>query len=713
MTAWAAGFTGQGITVGVIDSGVDAENIEFAGRFHPLSTDVTTGGRGFDDTDTDGHGTNVAAVIAAARNDRATVGLAYDATILALRADRPGSCTDTSVPEDEQGCRYGDTAIAAGIDRAIAAQARVINISLGGSTPGVALRLAVARAAAAGIIIVVSAGNDGGSTEAGIDPTQPDPFAQGLQQAGVGLVIIAGSHGENDAFAASSNRAGNFASVFLTARGDRVCCDYENGDLRRETRPDGTFVFLISGTSFAAPQISGAAALLAQAFPNLTGRQIVELLLTRAREAGDVGVDATYGRGILDLARAFAPAGSLRVAGSTAVLDPTRPVGGLSGPMGDAGSSTRADALVLDAYDRVYAADLGQMLGNAVRRPQLAPALATGARSFSASAGDAAVMLTTLPSTAAFTDGVGRNPFDDRRARLLAGAVAARIGPRTQLAFALAREATGVLAAGTSSPGGFLVADRADSLRLVGVQPRNAAALARGLGQGWQMVAGVDAGTVSDGRFGRDPRDLLSLDERYRYARTRAALSGAVGPVQVELGASLLDEQRSVLGARFAGVLDGAAGRTLFADASLMWGPASGWWIGADMRRGRTAIARSGFVNGGTIITGAWSVEAGRHGAVVPGDTLALRLAQPLRVDAGGLRLSVPVDYDYATQLAANGERMLTLSPSGREHVAELAWTVPVTGGSLSFNSYWRTAPYHIATAPDDLGLAMRLMLGF
>ena len=91
---------------------------------------------------------------------------------------------------------------------------------------------------------------------------------------------------------------------------------YQDGEIYTETQDGSEFVYVINGTSFAAPQISGAAALLAQAFPNLSGREIVSLLLYNARYAGASGTDSVYGRGILDIGSAFQPSGVTTLAGS-------------------------------------------------------------------------------------------------------------------------------------------------------------------------------------------------------------------------------------------------------------------------------------------------------------------------------------------------------------------------------------------------------------
>ena len=98
VSAWQRGATGTGRTIAVIDTGIDLDSPEFAGRIHPDSRDVA-GGRSVDGEDD--HGTNVSLVAAAARNNQGILGIAFDARVLALRADRPGSCgSDTRSRQD-------------------------------------------------------------------------------------------------------------------------------------------------------------------------------------------------------------------------------------------------------------------------------------------------------------------------------------------------------------------------------------------------------------------------------------------------------------------------------------------------------------------------------------------------------------------------------------------------------------------------------------
>jgi subtilisin family serine protease len=94
LAAYDRGFSGSGITVAVIDSGVNPALAEFSGRISPASRDVAAARALADER---GHGTSVTGILLAARNGVNMHGVAPQATLLALRADTPGSC-------DDQGC---------------------------------------------------------------------------------------------------------------------------------------------------------------------------------------------------------------------------------------------------------------------------------------------------------------------------------------------------------------------------------------------------------------------------------------------------------------------------------------------------------------------------------------------------------------------------------------------------------------------------------
>ena len=96
-------------------------------------------------------------------------------------------------------------------------------------------------------------------------------------------------------------------------------------------------------------------------------------------------------------------------------------------------------------------------------------------------------------------------------------------------------------------------------------------------------------------------------------------------------------------------------------------------------------------------------------------DSIGLRIAQPLRVERGGFAILLPTAYDYATATATDTLNRLSLSPSGREIDAELSYGSTLLAGNawVGGNLFYRRQPGHIASAPDDLGAAVRFSLGF
>ena len=705
ISAYTAGATGKGILVGVVDTGINQASQEFTGRISTASRDF--GGNGTF-SDEDGHGTAVSAVALAAKNDLETHGIAFDATLLTLRADKTGSCATEDPAVKDSGCKFDTNAIAAAINHAVDSGARVINLSLGGGGVGTAVRNAVARAAAAGIVIIVSAGNEGESTEAGIDPNNPDLFAQGVAAAGNGRVIIAGSVGtatDQSEISAFSNRAGASQNIYLTALGYRV----------RAPGKDGT-VFLWSGTSFSAPQIAGAAALLAQAFPNLTGAQIVSILLTSGRDAGAPGVDAIYGHGILDIARAFQPSGTTTMAGSKQPVDPTADSGTLSSPMGDAFAGGSTQAIILDEYNRAFGLDLART----VRAPgpdlKLAPALSVAQRQLSASSPALSVSLTVVAGSNTVLYGAQTlTPTDAEQARVLAGSVMMQLNPKTRLAFGIRRGSDGLSAAleGRSQPA-FLVGESARGQMGFGLRPASGVAVRHDIGGGVGLTARAETG-LAQVRESRPFESLRNPLADYRYSIVGAGLDKSLGAARFALNGEMLDEDETVLGARFGALYGGKGARSAFVDAGARVDIGAGWALGGAWRQGWTWANAGGNIVGGSLLkSSAWSIDASKSGVFGRDDSFALRVAQPLRVSAGGLKLNLPVGYDYATLETEFGIRTLNLAPTGREIDVEGVYGVPVGATArLTANAYYRSDPGNIAALGDDIGGAIRFTLGF
>lgn len=713
ITPWAAGYSGTGVTIGVIDSGIDTTSPEFAGRIAASSRDVVDSSRGLDNADDD-HGTQVAMTAAAARDSTGVVGIAWNANIAMYRADSIGSCATKVDTDPKSGCKFNDVAIAAGVNAAVAGGAKVINISLGGGTAGAQLRGAIANAASNGVVVIVSAGNDGDSTEAGVDPTNPDPFATGLRMAGNGNVIIAGSVNSANAFSAFSNKAGTEAVWFLSARGERVCCVYENGVLKIVTNPDGTrSQYVVSGTSFSAPQIAGAAALLRQAFPNLTAVQVVDLLLRTALDAGDPGTDAIFGRGVLNITAAFAPQGATTLAGGTTAMPLGDTTGVTSAPMGDAGQrGNLINGIVLDGYGRAYQVNFSAGFRSAQVQPRLGPALEretrfidVGTDSVSLSFQvDAKGRVARMP----WTGQLRLTPHDAVVSRVLAARVSARVAPDSGIAFAFSQGSDGLVAhlQGRSRPAFLIARSPLDDVGFGRDESFSFAGRHR-FGQ-WGLTIGAEHGAAisaapvlteasSLGQRRLDPAQRLSVSFDRRF-----------GDFDAALGASWLGEQRTVLGARFHEGFGPGGANSLFLDANGEWRIAEGWRLGAAWRGGLTWANTGGSIAPGSrLTTSAWAIDLTRQNTLRSGDSLGLRISQPLRVESGGLTFSLPVGYSYSSLQPTYGLVPLSLVPGGREVNAELLWRAPLLTGSAMVSLFYRKDPGHYAALRDDQGAAV------
>lgn len=687
LSAYDAGYTGAGVTAAIVDGGIDTSNSEFAGRISPAS--AAFGGNATIQ-DEGGHGTAVAAVLGAARNGSVVEGIASDATLLIARTDTPGTCAKGD-------CEHDDTNIAAGVDLAVTNKARVINVSLGGEAASPVLVDAFGRATAAGIVVVIAAGNDSAAN--------PNAFALIANNDAIarGLVIIAGATGTNGQIASFSDRAGSGQTHFLAADGERLLTYDQTGTQ-----------FLYTGTSFSAPLIAGAVALLAQAFPTLTGAQIVQLLYDSAYDGGTAGIDATYGRGVLDLAGAFKPRGTTSLAG-TRIAVSTSDNGTTSAPMGDAGGRPGAggQAVILDGYGRAYGLALGATLRQAAPVLRLAPELGTQRRTISGGTPDGGTVLALTigrDGEAARIAPLALDARDAAAARATAGFVATRIDRETSAAIGFS---TGSATLATRLAGEadlpFLVADRPGETMGFDTRPGQSLALRRAFGR----LALAVTGETGDALVARAP----GLAARrgyvgYGYTQAGVAVERRLGALTLGAGLSRLDERHTVLGARFGAAFGQRGATTDFADATATLAPGGGWRLDARWRRGWTRSGAGGAaLAGGRFATSAFSLDLARRG--VFGGQLAFRVAQPLRVARGGFALTLPTGYDYAgAGVTATTVQRLDLAPQGRERDVEAAWQRPLGFGWLTANLYWRRDPGNVATLPDDRGIALRYTLG-
>uniref|UniRef100_A0A832I4N2 Peptidase S8 n=1 Tax=Pseudothermotoga hypogea TaxID=57487 RepID=A0A832I4N2_9THEM len=275
---WSAGYKGTGVIVAVIDTGVNGTHPDLVGRVL-TGYDARTG-ENFSpnsDSDTHGHGTHCAGIIAAAIGGGKVVGLAPEVYIMPVRIFDPSY--------------VGDINTAAGIVWAVENGAQVLSNSWGGPGYSETIKRAVDYALRRNVVVVFSAGNDYS------DQSWHYPSAY------TGVIGVAATTA-NDKVTSFSSR-GEYVSV--GAPGEHVLSTYHVNALLGQP-----YVFM-SGTSMACPYVSAAAALLKQKYPQANCYQIRKLLEMTAVDIESPGYDVASGHGRIDPKAALG-------------LDPSKPV---------------------------------------------------------------------------------------------------------------------------------------------------------------------------------------------------------------------------------------------------------------------------------------------------------------------------------------------------------------------------------------------------
>ena len=343
--AYARGYTGQGVTVGIIDTGIDPTHEAIAGKLHTnsgvASNSCPNGTCSFSAIrDTASHGTAVGGVIAAARLGNRMHGVAYEAELLAIGIQlgagtpeyRPVSLSNPGSFRslDEQG---------QGVYRRIGSATRIVNHSFGYEGVVTDYTAAEYRAAfgrtvdslvqagtpdAEKIILVWAAGNSYGKRDARGNPA--DASSPNLTAATPHYFPELRSHfisvvatDRYGVIAEYSNRCGVAADYCIAAPGSGI-----HGPAARS----GNHYLTASGTSLATPQVAGALALMEEAFRGQLGStEMVSRLFAAADKTGIYADQDIYGQGLLDIEKATRPIGAMSASLSHALDGPSLALG--------------------------------------------------------------------------------------------------------------------------------------------------------------------------------------------------------------------------------------------------------------------------------------------------------------------------------------------------------------------------------------------------
>lgn len=674
------GILGEGVIVAMLDTGLNLANPEFSNNSRILRGYNAVDGSS-DITDNLNHGTHTTGILAAPGNGTGMYGVAPEASVLMIKVFNGGTAAASAINR--------------GIDYAAANGARVINLSLGATSPtGDASLRAVA--AANNAVMVVAAGNDSAS-----NPNWPSRYAK--ESWANGTMIVVGAVDANKRLASFSNKAGDTAQYYLVAPGVNIISSY------------GTGYAYLTGTSMAAPAVSGAAALITGYWPYLHANQVAAILLNTADDLGAPGVDAVYGRGMLNVNRALSPIGSYtyRTANGSRTTVPLNTTGvvstrpSVSTPSAFQGLKTE----VFDEYGRNYTSDEGAALsGRSVMT--LNSVLGRPDRML-----DAAEQV--LSSGSRLTRLQSRQTEVQQSLRVSANNQSGEPWnhiQHTDASVVMLRQATGLtLSAGDGGLSGMSLglmgsglasrlsgADSALGNPLLGFAPNHQfAAMALPLGHHWTGRVAAARSKAYDAASG----DVNLMELSYEN-----------GTQAVNVSAGQLTEQ-GMLGGYSKHLLGlnqqtGTNGVTV----SGAWALNAKWTVtGAVSRTHTGAPSASGMLMAGTDVRAdGYGIGLVRQDNWRADDRLSFTINAPLRARSGTLTYSVVTGVNESTGDPIYGTHTVNLSPTAREWTAETRYVTRLsTTSSVSAVAALRVHPDHDGSAPSQLALGVRFNQAF
>lgn len=663
---------GEGVLIGVIDDGIDPTHPELVGRIDTVnSVDIVPGRNAL--TTTLSHGSELSSLMVGNFNGAQTVGVAYGARVLAIRADNGAG-------------GFNSNNLAAAVNYAVASGVDLINFSLGSSSPSSPeFQAALSNATANGVIVVASAGNDG--------PFATQPIYPGFLATdaaiGKGLILIAGGTNPDGSFNTRSNVAGSAANSYLVAPGWEIlvpdfgpagavpgfqeCGLGPNGDLCR-----------IQGTSYASPHVTAAAAIIMSAFPGLTPQQVVQVILQSTNDLGVTGIDSTYGWGSLNLARAFQPIGTVAapLTASTSAT-PLTPLGEVGPAFGDGFDRQTAAWTVagFDAFGRTFDIDLSR---NWLRRED-------AWRGVSAEA--PALWRRRAAANGAFVD----MAFDDGAApESLRPAIddADRLRDAMRVDFALAPGLSGQYAHGGAQVSSRLLHSFAGIAQSAGAE--TSVSLSKTLGDAARIAFTSASGEGPDAQ-----------------ARSNqvTALTGSLnlGVLALDLTAGRLSEAEGVLGLRTSSTFGApSGGETQYLNVAGRYALQGPWAFAFSAESGEAELGGAWLRVSDPLRTSAFALELQRDLGDWGG--LSFALSQPLRVESGAVSFAAPAADQFGLSSLRYEERSIDPAPSGRE-LRLGAFYRYAAGDAVSFSAgaVLVSDPGHIADADDAFALSIGL----
>lgn len=685
-TVESAANWGRGQLIGIVDSGIVASNYMFAtGQISVASSAcaAVTFKCSNGVTDDNGHGTAVASIAAGSTKTPYAISYGgYNTPAGSFIGVAPSANIVAEKVLAASGSAYS-TDVANGIRRAADAGASVINLSVsyGNTTDLVA---AVNYAAAKGAFIVWSGGNSAAALLNGAN-------SSGLSDAAIKRLIIAGSVNSSGAKSSFSNTPGSAAFIsgsgartayidrWIMAPGENILAPYVLGTQNA--------YYLWSGTSMAAPIITGSLVLLESAWPILkTNGTAANLLLATASDLGAKGHDSTFGTGLANLQTAFNPYGVLAVTKANGQsIAVTSLTGGLitSGALGSLSTiqSALASYTAFDTYSRNFSVNLSGLIKSPTTVATTNP-LPTNIYqkpvAIKFNGGELAVSLQPTTSAMQHIGEFGYNADLDQ--------------PRIA-GFALYTNSAGAIAGfGQGSSNSFTFAkalydDEAMAMQFNEFDKTSAFSVAQGgghfsygsrIGDGMRLAVSYGSTTQSPVSLpGLVPQSFqLKAGFSYRVGSNLTA-GVTIGNVVEEnglLGANYAKDSILALGKNETTVLGISAGYRLSDKSNLLFNAEFG------QTRANSASGSGLFAGTSSIRSSAYGVTYLQNEIFRAKDSFSVSVKQPLRVRSGSAALVMPA-ADPVSGIASYRMDWNSLVPDGREVDYTLAYAMPTGKG--------------------------------
>ena len=721
--AYARGFTGAGAIIGFVDFGFLINNSEV--NWHPNSMaadqqwiDVYDAflGQPFEPTY---HGHWVSSIAAAKKNDFAIHGVAFDATVIGvdyfsgvdISTQTQGGITyfvsDPWSYVVNQGARVVSKSI--GYDE----EDIVPNPPAGGTTDvdndGIAgnehyVTTDAATVVELGALLIAAAGNDG----------DPDPLLSNIDTqnlieqfnltASGGAFIVAGALNQFGSIASFSDRAGVLQDIYLVAPGEDIAVHHPFFNSQ---------VGFVDGTSFAAPHIAGAAALLFAQWPQLTAGQVADILFTTATDLGAPGTDPIYGRGALNLAAATQPQGitGLALNGITETVAVNQNMLVLGAAFGDAQPSNLNSVMILDSYNRDFYINMNNRVFHANNGVGFDAVLDrdTQFKSSHLRLGaniDGTVQLNTRGYLKTDLNYLPEVAKTQNRVELSAWHLTGETSKTTQWIIGQGRHLSSALdvLTRTNQPTqdlflsgykqNYMGAENA--FYMGGLFKQN-----EKTNISFGFITGVNESNILEAW---DPQQKGTP---FYGFETRITKNLSKGSVSFSVGAIL--EKETVLGSHSSAGFK-LAEQTITGTFNLAAEHSIGksWRVAASTQIGLSDVrgVSGSLFNGFNVFTSTqWAFSLNKSGLLKAEDQFGVRISQPLRVENAKVSALTASYFDVTTKAPVYETQALNLSPTGREIATEVSYQFKNHGWTVKTNLMHRQNAGHRANLSDKAAL--------